>query len=169
MLEVEIKARIDIEEIKDKLSKLGAKFINQQHQLDTYFHHPCRDFRKNDEALRMRVGADKYFLTYKGKKLDPQTKARKEIEIEIDSKVFDLLEALGFSKIRRIKKQRSLYRWDNLRIYLDKVEGLGEFLEIEGDSWESKEKIFQLLEKLGIERNKLIRKSYLELVEERSA
>lgn len=59
MLEVEIKTRIDIEEIKDKLSKLGAKFIREQHQLDTYFYHPCRDFKKNDEALRVRVVADK--------------------------------------------------------------------------------------------------------------
>jgi len=53
-----------------------------------------------------------------------------------------------------------------LKIFLDKVEGLGEFLEIEGDSWQSKEKIFQFLEELGVERNRFIRKSYLELIEE---
>jgi adenylate cyclase class 2 len=166
MLEVEIKTRIDIEEIKDKLSKLGAKFIREQHQLDTYFYHPCRDFKKNDEALRVRVVADKYFLTYKGKKLDSQTKTREEIEIEVNCKIFNLLRALAFSEIRKIGKERTFYRWGNLKIFLDKVEGLGEFLEIEGDSWQSKRKIFQLLDKLDIQRNKLIRKSYLELAEE---
>ena len=163
MLEMEIKAKIEIRGTKQKLSKLGAEFINKQHQLDTYFHHPCRDFKKSDEALRVRIMANKYFLTYKGKKLDSQTKTRNEVEIEVNSRIFSLLKALGFSEIRKIEKQRSFYRWDNLRVYLDKVEGLGEFLEIEGNSWESKQRIFQLLEKLGIKRDKLIRKSYLEL------
>ena len=165
-LEVEVKVRINIEKVKNKLSNLGVKFIRDQHQLDTYFSHPCRDFKKSDEALRVRITANKYFLTYKGKKLDSQTKTRNEVEIEVNSKIFNLLKALGFSEIRKIEKQRSFYRWDNLGVYLDKVEGLGEFLEVEGDSWEDKKKIFQLLEKLGIKKNRLIRKSYLELVGE---
>ena len=163
MLEVEVKVRIDIEEVKGKLSKLGARFIRDQHQLDTYFHHPCRDFKKSDEALRVRAVSGKCLLTYKGRRLDSQTKTREEIEV--DNKIFDILKALTFSKVRRIEKQRSFYRWDNLKIFLDKVEGLGEFLEIEGDSWQSKEKIFQFLEELGVQRNRLIRKSYLELAE----
>jgi len=175
MLEVEVKVRINIEKVKNKLSNLGVKFIRDQHQLDTYFSHPCRDFKKSDEALRVRITANKYFLTYKGKKLDSQTKTRNEVEIEVNSKIFNLLKALGFSEIRKIEKQRSFYRWDNLGVYLDKVEGLGEFLEVEGNSeflevegnsWEDKKKIFQLLEKLGIKKNRLIRKSYLELVGE---
>ncbi len=166
MLEVEIKVRIEIEEIKEKLSKLGAKLINEEHQVDTYFHHPCRDFKKNDEALRVRKVAGEHFLTYKGKKLDSQTKTRKEIEIKVDKRVFNLLQSLAFSPAIKVEKQRSFYEWSNLRIFLDKVEGLGEFLEIEGDSWEDRERIFQLLDKLGIQRNKLIRKSYLELIEE---
>jgi len=165
-LEVEVKVRINIEKVKNKLSNLGVKFIRDQHQLDTYFSHPCRDFKKSDEALRVRITANKYFLTYKGKKLDSQTKTRNEVEIEVNSKIFNLLKALGFSEIRKIEKQRSFYRWDNLGVYLDKVEGLGEFLEVEGNSWEDKKKIFQLLEKLGIKKNRLIRKSYLELVGE---
>jgi adenylate cyclase class 2 len=60
MLEVEIKVRIDIEEVKGKLSKLGAKFIKDQHQLDTYFHHPCRDFKKTDEAM---TNCERFFLS----------------------------------------------------------------------------------------------------------
>jgi len=166
MLEVEIKVRIEIEEIKEKLSKLGAKLINEEHQIDTYFHHPCRDFKKSDEALRVRMVAGQYFLAYKGKKLDSQTKTRKEIEIKVDKRVFNLLQSLAFSPVIKVEKQRSFYKWSNLRIFLDKVEGLGEFLEIEGDSWEDRERIFQLLDKLGIQRNKPIRKSYLELIEE---
>ena len=165
MLEVEIKARIDVEELKGKLSRLGAEFIGDQYQLDTYFHHPCRDFQESDEVLRVRAVSGRYLLTYKGKRLDSQTKTREEIEIEVDEKIFDILKALNFSKAKRIEKQRGLYRWDNLKICLDRVEGLGEFLELEGDSWQSKEKMFQLLEELGVQKGKLIRKSYLELIQ----
>jgi len=114
----------------------------------------------------VRAVSGKYLLTYKGRRLDSQTKTREEIEIKVDNKIFDILKALTFSKVRSIEKQRGFYRWDNLKIFLDKVEGLGEFLEIEGDSWQSKEKIFQFLEELGIQRNRLIRKSYLELIQE---
>lgn len=88
------------------------------------------------------------------------------MEIEVSCKIFNLLRALAFSEIRKIGKERSFYRWGNLKIFPDKVAGLGEFLKIEGDSWQSKRKIFQLLDKLDIQRNRLIRKSYLELIEE---
>lgn len=44
-----------------RLGELGTEFIRDQHQLDTYFYHPCRDFKRNDEALRVRVVVDKYF------------------------------------------------------------------------------------------------------------
>ena len=52
MLEVEIKAKIKIKEIKEILDKLGAKFIKEEKQRDIYFSHPLRDFGKTDEAFR---------------------------------------------------------------------------------------------------------------------
>ncbi|GAH96306.1 unnamed protein product, partial [marine sediment metagenome] len=39
------------------------------------------------------------------------------------------------------------------------------FMELEGTSWKHKEKMFELLQKLGIEKRKLTRNSYLELLE----
>lgn len=55
-------------------------------ELDLYFQHPCRDFAKTDEGFRVRCqdyegGESQCFLTYKGPKIDPETKTRKEIDI----------------------------------------------------------------------------------------
>lgn len=164
MLEVEIKARIKIKEIKEILDELGAKFIKEEEQRDLYFSHPSRDFGKTDEALRVREIKNDYFLTYKGRKFDPQTKTREEIEVKTEKGILELLKRLNFSVKGRVEKKRALYKCDDLKICLDKVKGLGEFLEIEGDSLKDKEKMFKLLKKLNIEREKLIRKSYLELL-----
>ncbi len=166
MLEVEIKAKIEIEPMEKRLGELGAKFINRTHQKDVYFQHPCHDFKKTDEALRVRKVKEEYFLTYKGAKLYPETKTRKEIQIRVEKGIFNLLKNLGFSPMREVEKWRSFYQWKDLKIYLDEVKGLGNFLELEGTSWEDKEKMFGILQKLGIEKRKLTRKSYLELLEE---
>jgi len=165
MLEVEIKVKIEIEPMEKRLGELGAGFINRTHQKDVYFRHPCHDFKKSDEALRVRKVEDNYFLTYKGAKLDPETKTRKEIQIRAEKGVFNLLKSLGFSPIREVEKWRSFYQWKDLRIYLDEVKGLGNFMELEGTSWKHKETMFELLQKLGIEKRKLTRKSYLELLD----
>lgn len=163
MIEVEIKARIKIKEIKEILDKLRAKFIKEEEQRDIYLSHPSRDFGKTDEALRVREIKDNYFLTYKGRKFDPQTKAREEIEVKTEKEIIELLKRLNFSIKGRVEKKRVLYEWNNLKICLDKVKGLGEFLEIEGNNLEDKKKMFKLLKKLNIERKNLIRKSYLEM------
>jgi adenylate cyclase class 2 len=166
MLEVEIKAKIEIEPMEKRLAELGAEFINRTHQKDVYFRHPCHDFKKSDEALRVRKVEGEYFLTYKGEKLDLETKTRKEIQIRAEKGIFNLLKSLGFSSIREVEKWRSFYQWKDLKIYLDEVKGLGNFLELEGTSWKHKEKMFELLQKLGVEKRTLTRKSYLELLEE---
>ena len=166
MLEVEIKAKVRIRGIEKKIRDLGARFIKKELQEDTYFCHPCRDFKAKDEALRVRMVEGDYFLTYTGERQDPETKARPEIETKVGGTILDILKFLGFSEVRKILKERDVYGWGRLKICLDRVQGLGEFLEVEGKDWEDKEKIFGLLERLSIPRERLIRKSYLEMLEE---
>lgn len=166
MLEVEIKAEAKIEEIKRNIKGMRACFIKKEIQEDTYFHHPCRDFKAKDEALRVREVEGAYFLTYKGKKQDSETKTRPEIETKVGKTIFDILKNLGFSEARKILKKRYTYRWDRLKIHLDRVEGLGEYVEVEGGALKDKEKMARLLKGLGIPERKLIRKSYLEMLEE---
>ena len=109
MLEVEIKAEVKIRGIEKKIRDLGARFIKKELQEDTYFRHPCRDFKAKDEALRVRMVEGEYFLTYKGERQDPETKTRLEIETKVARTILGILKVLGFSEMRKIVKEREVY------------------------------------------------------------
>src|SRR5438067_687125 len=100
--EVEQKHRVtNTDELLARLSGRGVIVGEAIEQLDQYFAHPCRDFAKTDEALRIRTVGDKSFVTYKGPKLDTTTKTRHELELPLDpqdatgSRFAELLSALG--------------------------------------------------------------------------
>ncbi len=70
-----------------------------------------------------------------------------------------------------VKKRRRLFMVNQTRLHLDKVDGLGEFLEIEGVLSENQpidkgEKIaFEIMKKLGVSKSDLIDGSYIDLIE----
>ncbi|MBC7190529.1 class IV adenylate cyclase [Candidatus Aerophobetes bacterium] len=163
-LEVEVKAKINDRKVEEKLLSSGGIFVSEENQVDTYFQHPCYDLKKKDEALRVRESGGNIYLTFKGPRIDKETKTRCEIEVKVEGDIFSLLEAIGFLPLARIKKKRRTFRWRNLQVCVDRVEKLGSFIEIEGKSFEEKHDIFYLLDILGINRGCLIRKSYLELL-----
>jgi Adenylate cyclase, class 2 (thermophilic) len=45
--------------------------------------------------------------------------------------VINMLKALGFREVAVIRKERDEYTYGNYTIYVDKVDGLGDFLEVE--------------------------------------
>ncbi len=171
MIEVEVKARAD-EQTLSKIFALGAVFLKEENHVDIYFNSPLRDFRKTDEALRIRIKDEGSRLTYKGPKLDKETKSRKELTVNIDSpeRMAEVLRSLGFLPTAEVRKHRTKYSLGNVTFALDDVVGLGLFLEVEasGDAnyEEQKRRVISLLSQLGLGES--IRKSYLELLEEKS-
>jgi len=84
MYEVELKFVIEnCSEIEQKLTALFARWSDPIQQIDHYFSHPCRDFLKTDEALRLRQGGERVELTWKGPRIDQSTKTRQELELPI--------------------------------------------------------------------------------------
>lgn len=77
---------------------------------------------------------------------------------------------LAYGEAGRVKKRRTLYMTGRTRIHLDRVEGLGDFLELEvvlseGDSTEAGMEIaYQLMERLGVEPDQLIEGAYVDLI-----
>lgn len=117
---------------------------------DTYFSHPCRDFRETTEALRIRrVESDQpnalahpeSLVTYKGPKRPGDVKAREEQEWSLGSADVDgqrltrLLVSLGFRAVATVRKRRETLIMQHqellIRVTLDQVEDLGWFTEIE--------------------------------------
>jgi len=168
MLEIEIKAYCpEHGPIVEKITALGATFKERRHELDRYFNHPSRDFKETDEALRIRRAANRNILTYKGPKIGTAAKSREEVEVEVKNfeEMRSILLKLGFQEAGRVSKVRDLYCWKDLKIYLDQVEALGNFVEIEKkgvDRLTIERELLSLAKDLGL--NRLERRSYLELL-----
>lgn len=185
MYEVEIKCRLaDRAATERRLVDLGARMREPIAQSDTYFSHPCRDFARTDEALRLRRDGDQVAITWKGPRLDAATKTRREIELPLAvggpaattptqtlEQWTGLLAAIGFRPVGTVAKTRTPggLSWDGreVEVALDAVAGLGDFLEIEivaaeGDLAAATSCLESLAAALGADQRE--RRSYLELV-----
>ncbi len=171
MYEIEIKAYCENhDELIEKIENLGGKFTIRKTEVDVYMNHPSRNFGETDEALRIRRVNDDVILTYKGPKISKASKARVEKEVTVSdfNDMKSILDNLGFIETGHVEKDRIYYVVDDIEICVDKVKGLGNFVELEkiGADLEKTESIlFQLAGKLGL--NKFERKSYLELILEK--
>src|SRR5262245_63874064 len=116
MLEIEVKYRVDdFAGLERSLAKLGAKQVEERDDADAYFNAPHRDFVQTDEALRVRRIGPRNMVTYKGPRIDKQTKSRTEIEVplaegpEADADFQRLLTLLGFRPTAVVRKHRRVY------------------------------------------------------------
>ena len=176
--EVEQKFRVsDSVATEQMLLALGCKLSEGVVQVDTYFSHPARDFRETDEVLRLRCDGDTNFITYKGPKIDKQTKTRVELELELppgeqfDQQFRQLWAVLGFQKLVEVKKSRknASVNWEgaSIEVAVDHVEGLGAFVELEAIAEEqeldiARQRVASLAAHLGLNENE--RRSYSELM-----
>lgn len=182
MKEIEIKAYLNLDEYEQlPLRAVALSFAETKHlrETDIYFNGNDHSFLKTDEALRLRQtvnldgGEACTFITYKGPKLDNFTQSRDEIETSIGD--FDcmraILKKLGYPEVLTVEKTRRYFRAKDITLCLDEVSELGYFIELETliDSTSQTEKdasigrLMNLLDQLEISRDRLTRKSYLEL------
>jgi adenylate cyclase class 2 len=179
MIEVEIKARItDVTAVEKSLSALGFTEELTVSERDVYFNGNDRDFRKTDEALRIRackdINADteSNALTYKGPKLGSESQTRKELEISFEdpAKMKEILSALGYPTVLEVRKLRRMYRLGEITACVDQVDSLGDYLELEKLVMDQNgypaavSELYELLSKLGIPKEALTQYSYLELL-----
>ncbi|TFF95614.1 MAG: class IV adenylate cyclase [Promethearchaeota archaeon] len=191
MIEVEIKVKIENPNKirKELIEKKGEYKFSLLHE-DTYYNMPqeLRDFRKTDEALRIRKSVkfhknrpeekeQNYYITYKGAKLDSSTKTRKEMETLInDGQIMKhILEILEFQEVLTVKKERELYEFGykgkNIELLLDYLPILEQnFIEVEllieseKQITSARDRLFSFLKEFNINERDSIRKSYLELI-----
>ena len=171
MMELEIKVPCeDLDGLESRLKRMGANHVEDLDQIDLYFSHPARDFGNTDEALRLRRENERSVITYKGPKLDKDTKLREEIELGVEDldRMSLVLERLGFRPVMRIMKKRTVYELRGIHFCLDRLPELGDFVEMEwqGEDLDAgKGKIMELKQELGLRGNE--RRSYLELLMEK--
>ena len=101
MMELEVKVPCeDLDGLERRLKEMGAVHLEDLGQMDQYFSHPGRDFGATDEALRLRRENDRTVITYKGPKLDKDTKLREEIELSVEDldRMSLILRRLGLDR-----------------------------------------------------------------------
>jgi len=172
-MEYEAKFRVkDHEAIERVLRSLGAVYeeevFEEDHYIDLY---PCVRLKERDEALRVRISegsrSRRGEITYKGPKIRKDLKARDEITVDVSNprELIEIFRRLGF-KSHVIRKRRKIYRMGVYRIFLDDVESLGKFVEIEVEGVSSPEEFLEKIRRLksmvGISGDQVV-KSYLEL------
>jgi adenylate cyclase class 2 len=163
--------------LEARLAELEASDLKSRDEVDVYYAHPARDFGSTDEALRIRRIGREAWIAYKGPKIDPTTKTRRELELPLSAHQQaapgweDLLETLGFTPVGEVRKRRrrTTVRWEGREVLvsLDDVDQLGSFVELEicaaeDDIEPAKACIVSLAAKLGLSGGE--RRSYLELV-----
>ena len=179
-LEVEMKFAVaDRDAVRRQLVALGGRAESRESQVDTYLRHPGRSFAETDEALRVRQIGPRVLVTYKGPKLDRTTKTRTEIELEFAAganaaDVLQFWQHLSFQPVREVRKEREtlLVAWQGRDVHacLDRVVGLGDFLELElSAETEQLEQSRQALKTLAAQLHlgESERRSYLELLLEK--
>jgi adenylate cyclase, class 2 len=140
--EVEVKYRsADHERLRRLLLERGAREEAPAEQEDVYLGHPSRDFAQTHEAFRLRRDGGENRITYKGPRFAGPTKTREEIEIALAAgeeafrDLTRLFENLGFHPVAAIRKRRTMFHLSRppheIEIALDRVDGLGDFAEIE--------------------------------------
>ncbi|MCB9832839.1 MAG: class IV adenylate cyclase [Planctomycetes bacterium] len=167
---VEIKARIEsVESLLERAFTVADEESGLIEQDDTFFH--CGHGR-----LKLRdLGDDRGELIFY-RRLDragPKTSHYLISPVTSCRSMRELLEE-AHGQVGRVRKRRMLFTRGRTRIHLDRVEGLGDFLELEvvlraGEPEEvGIAEAEDLLDRLGIDRSALVEGAYLDLMLARS-
>ena len=184
MLEAELKAALEgrtLEQLEETARAMGFCPRQVLRETDLYFNGVDRNFAKTDEALRLRSvqplepeGETVTCLTYKGPKQDGRSNSRTEYETAVaeGETARKLLEAMGYRPVCQVEKVRRELTLEGVTLCLDRVTGLGEFLELELLCQEEEreaavERLLGVLDELGVPRTALLRRSYLGMLLEK--
>lgn len=163
---VEIKARCtQAQRVRDYLRSHGADLRGIDHQTDTYFQVP-------HGRLKLREGIIENALIYYERTDQESAKQSNVLLTETQPGAAlkaQLTRALGVLVV--VKKRREIAFIDNVKFHIDRVEGLGHFVEIEAidqDGTIGQERLraqcqaFQ--NALGIQPHNLVAESYSDLL-----
>ena len=163
---IEIKAKIyepdRIHKIADSLSKRPVKVI---HQEDVFFH--CECGRLNLRILSPASGELIYYQ--RSDTSGPKTSTYHIVKTDNPQQLRTVLAAAHGEKIT-VRKTRYLYIVGRTRIHIDKVEELGDFLELEvvmseiDNLSDAEDEATELMEKLEIKQSDLIDVAYADLL-----
>ena len=165
MTNIEIKARYaDRERAEQILSSLGAGPAGVVQQKDTYF-----NVARGRPKLRQLAGDEGQLIYYRRE--DSSGPKRSDYEIAFTTEPEALRDMLRtvLGSWAEVEKTRQVWLWENVRIHLDDVKGLGQFVELEAVTdekgvAESHQRVETLMRALEIQNDQLVEGSYGDLL-----
>jgi predicted adenylyl cyclase CyaB len=166
---VEIKARCeDLDDARKRALRLAPERVGLDHQVDTYF-------RTRTGRLKLRessLSGGQLVPYLRPDEAGPRRSEYRVIPVDDPAGVKRLFtEVLGVECV--VEKEREILIHENVRIHLDRVKGLGTFLELEAvfdgspdAEAEQHRKVAFLIKELGVQEKDLLAQSYEQLVRE---
>ncbi len=161
---LELKARLPRPSQARRWAEANAAPQGVIHQVDTYF--PVSSGR-----LKLReVGQEGTLIFYRRENVPLEKRSEVDlVAVDRPAALREVLaEALGVAVV--VEKERAIYRWREVQIHLDEVEGLGSFLEFERslsgveDEAAAHAEFAELRETLGVREEDLVAGSYSDLL-----
>jgi predicted adenylyl cyclase CyaB len=163
MTNLEIKARCrDLAAARAAAERVATQRLGLDEQVDTYF-------RTRAGRLKLRESS------LSGGQLVPYVRPDEHGPKRARYQVIPIEDAAGLKALlteildvhRVVRKRREIFLHENVRIHIDRVEGLGEFVELEAlydgspaAEVEQQRLIDYLMKELGIEKSDLLATSY---------
>jgi adenylate cyclase class 2 len=163
---IELKARLhSLDEARRIAKRLADRPVEVQHQTDTYFH--CKSGRLKLRQIQGRASELIWYQRSNGRA--PRGSDYRLIPIEDGESLIELLAAgLGIRAV--VAKRREIYLYQFVRIHLDEVVGLGEFLEFEAvlsddiDDLQGQAIVNRMTVVFGVVASDLIKRGYGEMI-----
>jgi len=162
---LELKARIaDLDSARERVRALGAERQGVEHQVDQYY-----QVSSGRMKLRRSSVDGAHLIVYlRPNDVSARVSTFHRLPVDRPEELADTLVAM-FEPGPTVDKEREVWWWRDVRIHLDRVAGLGTFVEFEarldtiGDQDGAGRLIDQLTQQLGVESNDLISDSYGEM------
>ena len=162
MREIEIKFKVkDLNFLENNLIKQGCVFSDPIIQHDITYSQKNSDLdytcaKEGDVMLRIRRQDEKSEFNIKKQCSGESDNIEHETQISNPDEMDKILKLLNWVPQVEVKKMRKKGKWDEYEICLDKVEELGDFMEIEkmveddSDPEIIREELFNMVKVLGL-------------------
>ena len=160
-MQVEMKAKVeDFSRIRKYLASHGAVQTEVIRQIDYYLDPPGKNLHGIGDNQMFRLRYDEtqkrcWLARAFAKSMSKESKTREKREVEIIGPLEDVLwifTSVGFRIAYEVVKKRENYNLGDVRISLDRVEGLGDFVEIEKSCEDGdREKVEKFLDDIFIQ------------------
>lgn len=164
-VEIKVKITQSLESLLSRVAAIAGHEPSEIFQDDTFFICPHGRLK-----LRAFSGTEGELIFYQRPDgMEPKVSSYVIVETAVPDSLREVLK-LAYGDAGRVRKVRTLFRVGRTRVHIDRVEGLGNFLELEvvlaeDESVESGITVaHELLEKLELSSKQLVAEAYVDLL-----